>query len=89
MGVIEQVSIRCRFQGCNGPVLVAFVPFEDIRQGPAASSRPHPAPSLQGSGGRARPLGSGDDEIFTSACGQITVSNVAAIEHRARRIAAI
>src|SRR6476469_4583858 len=32
MGVIEQVSIRRRFQGRNSPILVAFVPFEDVGQ---------------------------------------------------------
>src|SRR5258708_36031900 len=48
MGVIEQVSMRCRFQGRNGPVLVAFVAFEDIRQHRGLVGVLTPRPRLQG-----------------------------------------
>jgi len=72
MGVIEQVSIRCRFQGCNGPVLVAFVPLR-ISARTAASSASSPRALASRVRRRARDLGSATTKIFTSACGQITV----------------
>ena len=85
MGVIEQVSIRCRFQGRNGPVLVAFVAFEDIRQHRGLVGVLTPRPRLQGPAPGAD-FWVGDDENLHVGMRADYGSNIAAVEHRSRRI---
>src|SRR5215475_8151320 len=48
MGVIEQVSIRGRFQRCNRPVLVPFVALDDVGQHRRLIRRLAPGPRLHG-----------------------------------------
>src|SRR5882757_8302316 len=85
MGVIEQVSIRCRFQRRNSPILVAFVPFEDVRQHRGLVGVLTPRPGLQGPAAGAD-FWLGDNEDFHVGMRADHGSDIAAVEHRARRI---
>src|SRR6266702_2033930 len=85
LGVIEQVSIRCRFQGRNGPILVAFVPFKDVRQYRGLVGILTPRPRLQGPAAGAD-FRVGDHEDLHVGMRADHGSNIATVEHRARRI---
>jgi len=85
LGVIEQVSICGRFQRRHRPVLVAFVTFEDIRQHGGLVDVLPPRPRLQGPAAGTHSC-VGYDEDFDVGVGTDHGSDVAAIQHRARRI---
>src|ERR1700674_625092 len=85
MRVIEKVSIRCRFQGRNGPVPVAFVAFEDIRQYRSLIGVLPPRPRFQGPAAGAD-VWVGDDEDLHIGVRADHGTDIAAIEHRAGRI---
>jgi hypothetical protein len=85
MGVIEQVSIRCWFKGRNSPILVAFVPFEDVGQDRSLVGVLTARPRLQSPAAGAD-FWVGDDEYLHVGMGADHGPDVAAVEHRARRI---
>ena len=86
MGIVEQVRIGGGLERRGGAAAVALVARAGCR--PARRPRRHarPGPALPGRGGAPAPAGSATTKIFTSACGADHGSDVAAVEHRARRV---
>jgi hypothetical protein len=82
--VIEQVSIRSRFQGGRGAILVAFVASEDIRQHHGLVGVLAAGPRLQGTAAGPNP-GVGDHENLHIGVGADHSADIAAIKHRAGR----
>src|SRR5271156_873441 len=79
MRVIEQVSISRRFEGRDGPVLVALVAQQDIRQHSGLVGILAPRPRLQGTAPGTN-FWVGDDENLHIGIGADHGSDVAAIE---------
>src|SRR5687767_3243233 len=84
MRVIEQVCIRRSYQGRRGPILVALVAPEDIRQHRGLVGGLAPRLRLQGAA-LGSDLGVGDDENLHIGMRADHGADIAAIEHRAGR----